>query len=140
VLIEPALPDQIHVTEAARIRVADRSPVAHVKHDMLMGGRDRRVFVKLPGFNVLAIGPVDAEAAGHAEMHYQHLAVIEPSQQIFGPAVESLDRPPGKPLGEIYRQRKAQIFAALLNGCEAIADQDRRKAHPHGFNLREFGH
>ncbi len=121
-LIEPALPDQIHVTEAARIRVADRSAVAHVKHDMLMGGRDRRIFVELPGFDVLSIGAVDAEAAGHAEMHHQHLAVVEPGEQIFRPPVQRLDRPPGKPLGEIDGEGKAQIFAPLLDGCEAIAD------------------
>ena len=139
-LIEPALADQIHIAEAARIRVADRGAVAHVKHDMLMRRCGRRLVVEAPRLECLSIGAVDAEAAGHAEMHHQHLAVVEPGEQVLRPSVERLDLPPGEPLGEIDGERKAQILAPLLDAREAIADQHRLKAHPHGFNLRKFGH
>ncbi len=87
-----------------------------------MSGRDRRIFVEFPRFDVLTIGAVDAEAAGHAEMHHQHLAIVEPGEQVLRPPVERLDRPPGKPLGKIDGEGKAQIFPPLLNGCETIAD------------------
>jgi hypothetical protein len=88
----------------------------------------------------LAIGVVDREAAGHAEMHDENLAIVEPRQEIFRAPVESLDRPSLEPLGEVLRQRKAQVFPALLDARERIADQDRLKALPHGFDLWKLRH
>jgi hypothetical protein len=73
-------------------------------------------------------------------MHDENLAIVEPRQEIFRAPVESLDRPPLEPLGEVLRQRKAQIFPALLDARERIADQDRLKALPHGFDLWKLRH
>jgi hypothetical protein len=83
---------------------------------------------------------IDAEAPGHAEMHHQHLAIIESRQEIFGAAVERLDPPSLKPLREVLRQRKAQIPAPLLDAREAIADENGRQSEADRFDLRKFGH
>ena len=60
----------------------------------------------------LAIGAIDREATGHAEMHDQHLAVVEPRQEIFRAPVERLDLPPVKPLGEALGQRESADLSA----------------------------
>jgi hypothetical protein len=86
------------------------------------------------------MGAVDAEAAGHAEMHHQHLAVVEPRQEIFGAAVERFDSSPGKPLRKVLRQRKAQVPTPLLDAHETIADQNGRQSKANGLNFRELGH
>jgi hypothetical protein len=71
---------------------------------------------------------IDAETSGHAEMHHQHLAIVEPRQQILGAPVERIDLSPLQALSEVLRQRKAQVMAPLLDARKAVADQDRRKA------------
>ena len=73
-------------------------------------------------------------------MHHQHLAVIEPREQIFRPPVERLDLPPSKPFAEALGEREAQVGAPLLDVRERVADQDRLKAPAHGFDLRKLWH
>jgi hypothetical protein len=83
---------------------------------------------------------IDAEAAGHAEMHDQNLAVIEPGEQILGAPVQRLNLPPFEPLREMVRKREAQVFPPLLDIGEAIADKDWHQALPHCLDFREFRH
>ena len=131
VLVEPLGPDQVHQPEAPRVGVTHLSAVAEMKHDMLM----LRHFPSrlLPAGE--PIGMVDAEAPGHAEMHHQHFAVVEPGEQIFGAPVERLYLPPGQPRAEILGQRNAQIGAPLLDARERVADQHGLQSPAHGFHL-----
>jgi hypothetical protein len=92
---------------------------------------------RLEGRTICAI---DAEAAGHAEMHHEHLAVIEFGQEIFCAPVERLDPSPSQPPREILRQGKAQVRAPLLDIRETIADEDRLKSAPDRLDLRQLGH
>ena len=69
-----------------------------------------------------------AEPAGHAEVHGQHLAVVEMDEDVLGAPVEPLDRAPREPLGEALGQRKAQVRAALLHAHEAAPAQHRLEA------------
>ena len=55
---------------------------------------------------------LDAERAGHAEMHEKHVAVVELGQQIFGAAAKRGDPAALQPRGEALRKGKAQIAAA----------------------------
>ena len=73
-------------------------------------------------------------------MHHQHLAVVEPRQEIFGAPVERLDRPARQPLAEALGQREAQIGPPLLDARERVADQDRRQSPAHGLDLWKLGH
>src|SRR4029078_10977432 len=91
-------------------------------------------------FERLAVRLVDAEPPRHAEMHDQHLAVVEAREQVFGTPVECLDSPALEAVGETYGQRKAQIAAPLLDARETIADKDRLEAQTHRFDLRQLRH
>ena len=73
-------------------------------------------------------------------MHDENLAIVEPRQEIFRAPVESLDLPPLEPLGEVLRQREAQVFPALLDARELIADQDRLKAPAYGLDFWKLRH
>ena len=95
---------------------------------------------ELAEFDRLAVSRVDAEAAGHAKMHDQHLAVVEACEQVFGTPVERIDLAAPKPLGEMLRQREAQVVPPLLYAGKAVADQDRRKPQSHRLHLRQLGH
>ena len=61
---------------------------------MLMLRRALLLVGELAEVERFPVGMVDAEAARHAEMHHQHLAVIEPREQIFGAPVERIDLSP----------------------------------------------
>ncbi len=73
-------------------------------------------------------------------MHDQHLAVVEPGEQIFGPPVERLDLAPCQPLAEALGQRKAQIGAPLLHARERVAHEDGLQAPAHGLHFRQLWH
>ena len=73
-------------------------------------------------------------------MYDQHLAVVQPCQEIFRAPVERLDLSPGQPLGETLGKGKAQIFPPLFDPRERIPDKDRLKAPSHGLNLRKLWH
>ncbi len=85
-------------------------------------------------------GAVDEEASGHAEMHDQHLAIVEPHQQVFCPPVERLDLTPREPLAEMLGQRHAQVRSSLLHARERLADENRLKSPPHSFDLWQLRH
>ena len=128
--------NEIHEPEAARVAVAHGGAVGEMEHDVLVLRCRLLLIFKLAELERLSVRLIDAEAAGHAEMHHQHLAVVEPRQQIFGAPVERIDLSPLQALGEVLRQRKAQVLAALLDARKAVADQDRRKAQSHRLDLR----
>ena len=132
--------NEIHEPEAARVAVADGSAVGEMEHDVLVLRRRLLLILEIAELERFPVRLIDAEAAGHAEMHHQHLAVVEPGEQIFGAPVERVDRSPAQALREVLRQRKAQVIAPLLDARKAVADQDRRKPQSHRLHLRQFGH
>ena len=78
-----------------------------------------------------------AERAGHAEMHQQHVARAEIRREIFGAAAEPGDGLAFEPLGEIGRQRPAQIRPARLDPQDARALHHGRKPARARFRPRE---
>ena len=132
--------DEIHITEAARVGVADRAAVIEVEHDMLVLGSIRSLIGEAAGRALGSIGMIDLEAAAHAEMHDEHLTVVEPHQQIFGATIERLDAPSFQPLGKMGGEGKAQILAPLLDRGEPMADENRAQSPPHGLDLRQLRH
>ena len=131
---------QIHQSEAPRIGVADGGAVFEMEDDMLVLRRIALRMREAARFLSRAISAIDREATAHAEMHDQHLAVVEPGKEIFRAPVERLDLSPGQPLAEALGQGKAQIGPPLLDPRERVADQDRLKSPSHGLNLRKFWH
>ena len=119
--------NEIHEPEAARVAVADGGAVGEMEYDVLVFRRRLLLILEIAELERFPVRLIDAEAAGHAEMHHQHLAVVEPGKQIFGAPVERVDRSPAQALREVLRQRKAQVMAPLLDARKAVADQDRRK-------------
>ena len=85
-------------------------------------------------------GAVDEEAPRHAEMHDQHLAIVEPDEQVFCPPVERFDLAPREPLAEMLGQRHAQVRPSLLHARERLADQHRLKSPPHSFDFWQLRH
>ena len=107
--------DQIHEPEAAGIGVDDAGAVIEQECDVIVNRRAGRVgalaglFVGLAQGQRPAARRVDGEAAAHAEMHEQALAVIEADQQIFRPPPDGLDAPAGQSAGKTVREGNAQI-------------------------------
>src|SRR5262249_34952509 len=120
--------DEIHEPEPARVAVAHGGAVGEMEHDMLVLRRRLPLIFEFAKLERLSVRLIDAEAAGHAEMHHQHLAVVEPRQQILGAPGERIALSPLQALSEALRQWKAQVMAPLLHASKAVADQDRRKA------------
>jgi len=83
---------------------------------------------------------IDAEAARHAQMHHQHLAVVEACKQVFRAPLKRIDLPPLKSLCEMLGQREAQIAAPLLDARKAVPDENRCKPQSDRLHLRQFGH
>ncbi|CAM5218925.1 hypothetical protein BTHI11S_00856 [Bosea thiooxidans] len=88
-----------------------------------------------PGLARRRAGGLDDEAAAHAQMHDQRLAVVEIRDQVFGAPRQRLDAPPRQPLGEPFRQRKAQIGPTLLDAGEALARHGGLQPAPDGLDL-----
>src|SRR5262245_7076453 len=132
--------DEIHEPETTRVAVAHGRSVGEMEHDVLVLRLRSLLILKLAELKRLSVCLIDAEAAGHAEMHHQHLAVVEPRQQILGSPVERIDLSALQALSEVLRQRKAQVLAPLLHAGKAVTDQDPRKASSHRLDLRQFGH
>ena len=80
------------------------------------------------------------EAAGHAKVHGQHLAVVEMHQNVFGPPLEALHCTSRQALGKFLRQRKTQVLAALLDLHEASPGQHRGKPASNGLDFRKLRH
>ncbi len=62
-----------------------------MEHHVIVRAGLAALVVKFAG-RLLARVVRDPERAGHAEMHHQHLAVVERGQQILGPAAEARRR------------------------------------------------
>ena len=82
----------------------------------------------------------DQEAAGHAEMHDEHLAGREVGEEVFGPAAERRDRLALEALREALREGEAQVRPALLDLVDAGADHGGLEAAADGFDFGKFGH
>jgi hypothetical protein len=132
--------DEIHKPEAARVAVTDGGAVGEMEHDVLMLWRWLWLIGELAKFERFPVRLIDAEASGHAEMHDQHLAVVEPRQEIFRAPVERIDLSPAQALSETLRQRKAQVAAPLLDARKAVTDENRRQPQSDRLDLRQFGH
>ena len=119
--------NEIHEPEAARVAVADGSAVGEMEHDVLVLRRWLLLILELAELERFPVRLIDAEAAGHAEMHHQHLAVVEPASRYLARRSSASTFRPRKRSREVLRQRKAQVAAPLLDARKAVADQDRRK-------------
>ena len=73
-------------------------------------------------------------------MHHQHLTGRNIHQQIFGAAAEPAHGLTLQPLGEVIRQRPAQVAAMRHHLLESRAFHYGRKPAADGFDFREFGH
>src|SRR6185312_3591909 len=94
--------------------------------------------VKVAGRLLLARLP-DAERAGHAQMHQQHVARGEIGQEVFGPPAE-----PGHGLalqagGKILLKRKSQVPAAGFGLDDLGALHHRLQAAADGLDFGPFG-
>lgn len=142
--VEIGFGDQIHEAEAAVIGIDDTRAVLHIKNDVIMpaeaGAVARRGMMELAGRQPAARRRMDREAARHAEMDQQHLFAFEAGENVFRPAVEPLDTPPGQPLGETLRQGITQVGPALGRQPDTAALKRGRKAAADGFDFGQFGH
>ncbi len=82
----------------------------------------------------------DAERAGHAEMHQQHVAGGKIGHQIFGAAAE-----PGHGLAfearhKIFLEGKPQVFAAGFGFHDFCALHGGLQAAADGLDFGQFGH
>ncbi len=73
-------------------------------------------------------------------MDDERFAAIEIGQDIFRAAIQALHKPPGQALGEIARERHAQIAAPRHHFGESVALEHGLKAHSLGFDFGQFGH
>ena len=80
------------------------------------------------------------ERARHAEMHQQHLAGGDVGQQIFGAPPDPADGLALQPVGEILREREAQVRPARLDPHETRAFHHGLQAAAHGFDFGKLGH
>ena len=80
--------DQRHVAEAARVVVDDARAARETEHDVVVRRRLRRARDETRRPRLV----LDAERAGHAEMHHQRLAGIELAEQIFRATPQREDR------------------------------------------------
>ena len=73
-------------------------------------------------------------------MHDEHVARGQIGKEIFGAAAEAGHRLAFQPLGEILRQRPAQIAAAHFDLDEALALHGGLEPAAYGFDFRKFRH
>ncbi len=130
--------DQVHVAEPAGVEIGDPpSPVGVEDH---VG-----VFVLRRGFlaedpGPAAVGALDLEAAGHAQVHHQGVAPVERPEQVLGPPLKSVDPGAGEPLDEPLGQRKAQVWPARLDPLQPRPLQGRLQAASDRLDFRKLGH
>ena len=129
VLGEPGGRHQVHRPEAPRIVEGHDGAGRQAQDDVVVAiERLRRAAV------------LDAEVAGHAEVHEQRLARGEIGEQVLGPAVQLEDRRARQPGREVGRKRTAQVGAAQDDLVDALADEDGREEPANGFDFGQLGH
>src|SRR5262245_29847852 len=132
VLLQLLAANEVHQAKAPRIVETDRGAVAEMEHDMLVFRYGRLVLVELAERHA---GAVDEETPRHTEMHDQHLAIIEPGEQIFCPPIERFDLAPREPLAEMLGQRHAQVRPSLIHARKRLAGKMRFKSLPTSLDL-----
>ena len=130
---------QQHEAEPARIVERHGGARRHVEHDVVMGRSRRSRVMERAGRPVL-VAVADAERAGHAEMHQQHVAGGEVRGEVLGAAADPGHGRAFDPSREVLRQRAAQVRPARLHLDDAGAFHHRLQSAPHGFDLGKFGH
>src|SRR5262245_55704701 len=137
VLLQVLAVNEVDQAKTPRVVESDRGAVAEMEHDVFVFRHGRLVLVDLAERHA---GAVDEEAPGHAEMHDQHFAIVEPGEQIFCPPIERFDLAPREPLAEMLGQRHAQVRPSLLNARKCLADENRLKSPPHSLDLWQLRH
>ena len=117
--------------EAARIGEAqDQPPLARLRFepdvDVVVPARRR-------------IGWQHAQRAGHAQVE-QRTARRRMQQQIFCAALHRVDALAGQALGNLARDRPAQVRTTQRHHAHAPADQIGRNATARGFDFGKFRH
>ncbi len=87
-----------------------------------------------------AVRTLDLEAAGHAQVHHQGVAPVEPPQEVLGPPLQHLDARAGEPLHESLRQREAQVGPARLHPLQPRPFEHRLKPASNRLDFRKLGH
>jgi hypothetical protein len=138
-LVQLGARDQLHVAEAARVVERHHGAVRHVEHHVVVRRELAARMVEIAGRCGVALVQ-HMERARHAEMHQQHLAGRDIRQQIFRAPADAADGLTLEPVGEILRERKAQVRPARLDAHETRALHHRLQAAAHGFDLGKLGH
>ena len=147
---------EVHETEAAGVIVGHPRAVGEVENNMIVrSGRQEggclffpgshyaaasRILVKFAGPHSLAAGHFHQKTSAHAQMHDQHITIVEISQNIFGAARQRLDAPPGEPGGKAVGKWKAQVGPALLNAGQRCPFHGGGKAALDRLHFRQFRH
>ena len=82
----------------------------------------------------------DPERSRHPEMHEQGFARRQCRQQVFSAACHLDDGAAAQPIGEVRRERIAQVLAIQCDRCDARSTQDRLDLAADGFDFGKFGH
>ena len=86
---------------------------------------------------------VDAQAAGHAEVHEQRVdaaRALEAEQQVLAAAVDGAEPSAFEGALEPGGNRPAQAPVVHVDRGDALADERGRDAAPGGFDFGELGH
>ncbi|CAN1723840.1 protein of unknown function [Hyphomicrobium sp. 1Nfss2.1] len=129
------LRDQLHEAEAARVVVGNRGAVLHVKDDVIVCGASGPVLC----VNRSALA-VDREAAGHAEMHQQHVAARQAGQKVFAAALQTQNLAAAQTLGEIIGQGETQVGPMLLDAGKGMPFKGRQQAAADDLDLGKLRH
>ena len=73
-------------------------------------------------------------------MAEQHLAAVQPRQDVFRPPVDAQHPAAAQTPGEAGRQREAQAFATLLDLGQHAPFQLRAQAADDGLDFGQLGH
>src|SRR5690606_8864246 len=118
---------EVHDAESPRFEVTQARAVGEADIEMVVLPRRRRARL------------VEAQAAGHPEMHEQRPG-IRAEQQVLRAARDRVDALTGEDGGQLRRNRPAQARLADLERLDAAADDERRKTAAGRFDFGELRH
>src|SRR5258706_4263935 len=79
----------------------------------------------------------DAERAGHAQMHQQHVAGGKIRHQVFGATAQTGHGLARKPRDKVFLERKPQVFSAGLGFYDPLTLHDPVQAAAGGLDIWE---
>jgi hypothetical protein len=110
-----------------------------VEHDVVVGAGATGFGVEVAGGEGGAVVGHE-KAAGHAEMHQEHLARAELGEKVLCPAGEGRHLLALQPLGESLGEGEAEIGAAQLHPRDALADDGGGEPPADCLDFGQFRH